>query len=600
MKVLRYLLFQIIFIFLFFSFTSADANFDVKLDNNYLFDRAGIVSVTEKISVKNKTTEKYLPSFEYKIQNVDIKNLDVSENGRAIPHNISKRENETTIKINFGDKVLGNGKRRDFQINYTIDNIAEKTGDVWEISIPKIEDVASYSEILTKISVPEDFGAEAYFSPSYIRKSHEGDSVVYEFDKNAVSESRIVAAFGQYQVFDYSINYNLKNTSAASKREVVALPPDTSYQRIFYKNLEPKPKNISVDEDGNWIAQYEIPANSEVKVNVGGFVQIFSYPRKYLSPGVMNLYSNIKETNYWQVSDNRIQELSKSLQTPEKVYNFVVGNLKYDFSLTAKDRLGAVEAVTTTDAVTCREFTDLTIALLRASGIPSREVIGYSQSDNPSVKSISFFNDVLHSWVEYWDNDKKLWISIDPTWGATSKSDYFNKFDLRHFAFAIHGQSDSLPYPPGSFTDNRNSKDISVNVGNIENIIEKPIKVEYKTEIFFVLTRQMNITLKNENPFALYDKRIDYISDNKIYAQDNVQIIPPFSTINRSVYSKFSLLGRDTPDKYAVVINGARKEIEGTKLTDMYSQLIIVFLIIASVIVFLLIRIRIPKSKKYD
>jgi len=98
----------------------------------------------------------------------------------------------------------------------------------------------------------------------------------------------------------------------------------------------------------------------------------------------------------------------------------------------------------------------------------------------------------------------------------------------------------------------------------------------------------------------LPDKRIDYISDNKIYAQDNVQIIPPFSTINRSVYSKFSLLGRDTPDKYAVVINGARKEIEGTKLTDMYSQLIIVFLIIASVIVFLLIRVRIPKSKKYD
>lgn len=590
MKLRNIIFFQILFIFIFFGFAKADDYFDLNLTNDYSFSDDGNAQVVESVAVKNKTTEKYLPSFEYKINNVSIKDISVTQDNTEIPSSVTTDENSTTIKVNFSDKVLGKDKIRNFQIKYSVSNIAEKTGDVWELSIPKIENIQNYFDVTTTISVPKDFGNEAYFSPNYVRKTINSDRYVYDFDKNAVSESRIVAAFGEYQVFDYSINYHLKNSSGVKKTQTIALPSDTSYQRVFFKNLEPRPDNIIVDDDGNWIAQYELSANSQKDVVVNGFVQIFSYPRKYLTPGVMNLYDNIKETKYWQVSDPKVVELAKKLQTPENIYNFVVNNLNYDYSLNSKDRLGAVNTITTNESVTCREFTDLTIALLRASGIPAREVIGYTLSDNQSVKSISFFNDVLHSWVEYWDNDKKLWVSIDPTWGATSKSDYFNKFDLRHFAFTTHGKDDTLPYPPGSFSNNLPSKDISVSVGNIENIPEKPLKVESNIDKLYVFSRNMKVTLTNNNPFALYDKNIKYLADGQLYAEDNMQIIPPFSKITRSVYSKYSFLGQNTPSKYTVEINGSVKTFPGSKLIDTYSQLILVSLLITAIISTLLIR----------
>jgi transglutaminase-like putative cysteine protease len=54
----------------------------------------------------------------------------------------------------------------------------------------------------------------------------------------------------------------------------------------------------------------------------------------------------------------------------------------------------------------CNEHSILTVAILRALGIPSRVVFGLVYDSG------SFF---YHAWVEAFDG--KNWIEFDPTWG---------------------------------------------------------------------------------------------------------------------------------------------------------------------------------------
>ena len=138
---------------------------------------------------------------------------------------------------------------------------------------------------------------------------------------------------------------------------------------------------------------------------------------------------------------------AKNLKTAKGIYDFVSTKLKYDYERVKPnvERLGAVNALNNPNSAICMEFTDLFIALARAAGIPAREVNGFAYTENPKIQPLSLVNDVLHAWPEYYDYEKGVWIPVDPTWASTTGGvDYFNKLDLRHFTFVMHGKSSTL------------------------------------------------------------------------------------------------------------------------------------------------------------
>jgi len=577
--------------------TFADNNFNINLESRYEFSENGTSIISDNFEITNKLTEKYLPSFEYKIYNAEVENISVEYSNQIVLPIVTKTDVSTNIKINFDDKVLGKGKKRNFTIKYFISNLATKTGDVWELSIPKNESINGYEIFKTKVIVPESFGTEAYLTPSYFEKSETDGNIKYVFEKDNLLESRIVIGFGNYQVFNFILNANLINDKGVSEEQVIALPPDTSYQRLFYEEIDPEPLNVEVDNDGNWLAKYKVPPRTTQNVRISGNVQLFANPRKYLTPPIQDLYENIKSTNYWQSNENAVLNISKNLSTAKDAYEFVINNLSYDYSLQKKDRIGAKEVISKNSKSTCRDFTDLLIALLRAKGIPAREIIGYAYSDNPDIKPISFYQDILHSWVEYWDSEKKLWVSIDPTWGATSKSDYFSKFDLRHFAFTIHGSDDSNPNPPVYFNPAGLEKSVFINFGELKASNEKTLNANKSSNSLFLLNRKNKIIIKNANNFALYDKNIKYFYDNKLVYEDNVDIIPPYSEITKDLSFKYSFLGLSAPNVILVTINNKVFKFDGPKYTDLFSQLIIIFLLLILSSAFIIFK---HKKSTYD
>ena len=583
-----------IIIFIFFLFfiilnrnVFASNDFNINLNSSYSFNDNGISDVSDTFEIENRNTENYLPSFEYTIKNITVYDIKVVENGKELKYSQTNENQATTIKVNFFDKILGKGKKRIFKITYTISDISVRTGDIREVSIPKIENIDAYQSINLTLFIPKSYGSEAYITPNYENKEIGSDYIKYIFNKNSLLASRVVAAYGEFQIFSFSINYHLSNNLSKGGTENISIPMDTSYQRVVYNSIIPQPKNIIIDSDGNWLAQYFVPSKSGFDVKVTGNVQLFAVPRKYLIPEVDNLYENIKPSLYWESGSDEIKAISQKLINPEDVYKFVIETLNYDYSLLKKDRLGALKSLKTTEKITCREYSDLMITILRAKGIPAREIIGYAYTDNPDIKPISFFNDVLHSWVEYWDINKNIWVSVDPTWGETSNSDYFNQFDLRHFAFTIHGKNSDLPLPPGSYSSNGYEKDIFINFGGKQEVSESPIIIENSNTLYFPLTRNINLNLKNNNNIALYEQNVKYYFDNKLVSEDNYKVIPPLSFKNKRIPIRFSFLGSKTPDSISVSINGKTTDFIGSKNTDTYSQLTVIFLFFILIIVYI-------------
>ena len=600
-KIITLVIFLLFNFFIFTSVALADDYFDADLHISYSINGDGKTSVTNEITIENKVTEKYSLQYNLNLNNINLSDLKAIENGHELNVIQNKDGDNLPLTINFDDKVVGKGKKRLLEIIYTSNNFARKSGEVWEISIPKVGDAGSYRDYSISIIVPKSFGNEAYISPNPGTVSETENSLTYVYNKKNMETSGIVAGFGTFQVFSFKLGYHLENTKNKYDPVEISIPPDTSYQRMYYTNISPKPVNIVTDKDGNWIAIYNLKPKERIDVEVSGDVQVFANPRKYLTPMPIELFANLKPQKYWEVDDTNIQNLAKELKTPEAIYNFVTQNLKYNSAKISEktQRLGAKAVLFDKQNAICMEFTDLFITLSRAAGIPAREINGYAYTENPQIQPLSLVNDVLHSWPEYWNDELKAWVPVDPTWGSTSGIDYFNKFDLRHFAFVIHGVSSESPVSAGSYKLGSNpQKDVFVGFSQLPTDRHEDITVTGSYSKTFFVDRKVNLKLENTGSVTVYNTSIKIYFDNNHFEDIGIETLPPFGNYQKNLTIPFSLLAKKTPKVIKVEAYNKSIEIPTLHNQDLLFQIISMFLFFIVVIFTSLVKINKKKHAR--
>jgi hypothetical protein len=241
------------------------------------------------------------------------------------------------------------------------------------------------------------------------------------------------------------------------------------------------------------------------------------------------------------------------------------------------------------------EYTDLFIALARAAGIPAREINGYAYTENPEIQPLSLVADVLHSWPEYWDEQKQVWIPIDPTWGSTTGGvDFFSKLDLRHFTFVIHGKDDTTPYPPGSYKLGPSpQKDVFVNFGQLpkERISKPEINAKVKNSLPFMHT-QISVIIKNPGPTALYNLEPAIYYDEVLAERTIIPVLPPYASYEFKSQIPFSFLGTKTPEQVVVVAANAKVQIPSNKTQVIIYNLLAIFFVFSLIIAVVVIKIK--------
>lgn len=585
----------------------ADTEFKTDVVVEYKVEENGITQVTHRITLENLQSNIYATKYSLLLDSIDVQNPNALDNKGKIELNTKKTGGVTELTVNFADSMVGKGKSREFSVSYTNPTFATRTGEVWEISIPRLSKESSFNSYEVILSIPNSFGNEAYISPSYKSVNVISDRKYYTFNKDDVSKTGITAGFGSFQVFSFSINYHLENPLNTRAQTEIALPPDTSLQKIYYSTLDPKPKDVYVDPDGNWLATYILSPRERLDVVAKGSVQIFADVRPFPKPTQESLRNNLLKQDYWPTDDANIIQIAKNLKTPRAIYEYVYQTLNYDYERVRPnvERLGATKALENPKTAICMEFTDLFVTLARAAGIPAREVNGYAYTENPQIQPLSMVADVLHSWPEYWDTQRNVWVPVDPTWASTTGGvDYFNKLDLRHFAFVMHGVSSTKPYAPGSYKLGSNpQKDVFVSFGQLTPTKNNNVSITAsKTSFIPFLASELNIKIFNSSPSALYNLMPTIYFDKKVNETLSIQILPPFSTSELKTKIPFSFLGRNTPDIVTISVAGSELNVPTNKNQVIIYNLLIIFGFLAIIILIILFRLKkisISRSVQY-
>jgi hypothetical protein len=543
--------FSIVLALSFFASLTAFANEEFQIDTKIIYLASTDVSlkVSQEVALMNKLSNVYAQQYSFIIEGEAPTNVYAWDEFGEIKYQLRSNPQSSTISLTFNQEVVGKDKTLRFGLTYYKNDLIKKSGDVWEISIPRFGSAEEVDTLAVSLEVPLSFGPVAFISPEPIEEYQTEGKYVFRFSKNQMFNSGVVAAFGEFQTFDFDLTYHLENKEGVNIRTEIALPPDTSYQKVYYQSISPRPENVEVDGDSNWLAQYKLKPKQRLEVKALGKVKVFAQPFQKFSPP-QNLDPYLGPTSQWPIKDPMILQEAKNLKSPQKVYNYVIRKLTYDYSRVREgaERLGAKGALSQPERATCMEFTDLFVALARAVGIPAREVNGYAYTTNPQLRPLGLVQDVLHAWPEYWDEETQTWVQIDPTWQSTTGGvDYFNKLDLGHFTFAIHGIESDYPPPAGAYKiEGEYEKDVRVDFGKFQKFGEEKIEVSFSVpQIISSEAKTAGfLTVHNLSPTALYDLSLGVRTKGvqlDLVNGDKIQILPPFS--HHQLTFKLSSLG---------------------------------------------------------
>ena len=194
-------------------------------------------------------------------------------------------------------------------------------------------------------------------------------------------------------------------------------------------------------------------------------VTLFQTEWNYTGANVGKITPSLPQFNYTQsspylesnnsllisLSNNITAGITDPQLKVKAIFDFVKDYLEYKLCSRA---YGALEAYISGYG-DCSEYTSLTVALLRAQGIPARKALGLVIIDPDSkenvplyhpkkMQSISYETLPGHAWIQYFLPNIG-WITADPTWASGSSyntSGYGNFFDEQDYVHLTLGVGD--------------------------------------------------------------------------------------------------------------------------------------------------------------
>lgn len=439
--------------------------------DEFSYDVASVYRVTsdtntrveDTYSVINYSSNKYLDKIQIATPVDDAKNISVEyADGTGIPFTTSIKQSTeqgyeysyTELNIQFTRTLVGLNSRWQFIVSYDTSKLVETKGSAHTVSIPAVPQEGG-NKYSVNLFVPENFGTLHTTGVVPEKVGTKNGETEYRFNDKKSLEKSSSLVFGDSTIYEVNFNFPLNNESSVPATFTVTLPPNTSGQQVTIAKLDPEPSSTRLDTDGNILADYTVAPRTKtiVSTNVVAVVSYIEYnlaasgTKDQIPKELVQKYTSSQQ--YWPANNSEISAKAKEL-TKDKtsvaeqvraINDYVVTKLSYNNEkIKYNIRQGGLKAYQNPDNAICLEYSDLTISLLRAAGIPARMPVGYGYSG--SLKQSSSVTDSLHSWVQAYVPNVG-WMNLDPTWSEKFKN--FGSSDLDHFAFALWGVDDNSP-----------------------------------------------------------------------------------------------------------------------------------------------------------
>jgi len=510
-----------------FSTKALEEQFVLDLKLKYQIQENNEVIVNKKIDIVNLENELSVTSFTQNLEDYNYFDLVVKDAVGQVTVKEIDEDNTKRIVVPLRNSKIGKNQVNTINIEYKSKDLLQKVGTISYFNLPKIPK-KNVRSLEIEISTPKNLGKLIYVTPNKPEIIESEKEITYLFKNNTALDQAVSATFGEYQIVNFNISYELKNDSNWFVNREIALIPDISNrQEVGIRDLNPKPTEIRIDDDGNYLAKYRLGPKSNITVTYQGSVRIYG-PRLDISSGGKfeeiseDLVENYtKQQEFWETESEEIKDISNTLKdsnlsvvlNAKKIYDFLTENYKYNYEIEKNSeviRNGALKALKREALMGCMEFTDSFIAIARSMGIPAREINGYALSESSETAPVNIDlggNDILHSWVEFYDPNNG-WVAIDPTWGATSKIDYFTKTDLSRVIFVVKGKESNYPLPAGMYKLEGNEKQIDIVFPKEFSSELFDIKYNASNNFSFnfinLITNKLPIKVKNTGGTSIY------------------------------------------------------------------------------------------------
>lgn len=253
----------------------------------------------------------------------------------------------------------------------------------------------------------------------------------------------------QAQRRDLEVQVKVSNQGSAASRQIRLEIPligdlDSPYQRVKEEEFSLEPVEIKNGEMANRTGVFEInnlPAGAVEAITISYEIEVSPLTAdlnalhnqdlelnkdKYLSP------SPKIEADHGDIVA-RAREVTRNgegtLDKAQRIYRFVLEHMDYDVTSPYRNQ-GALTALQKASGV-CEDYAALFTALCRASGIPARQVNGFTDPQGTGeVWNLSGGEDFSlrgyrHSWAEFYVEGLG-WLPVDPTMDMYSQ-------ELRYF-----------------------------------------------------------------------------------------------------------------------------------------------------------------------
>lgn len=201
------------------------SNFATDYNVTYSVASSANTHVLMDISLTNTTNDYYASQYTIQVGFNDIQNIKASDPDGSISPSVTKTSKGETIELTFNKRVIGKGNKLNFNLSFDTNEVANSSGDVWEINIPGLSNQSDFSSFNVTVTYPNFLGKPAFIKPNL--GSLSGGSLY--FSKSDLGSSGISIAFGKFQTYDFNLTYHLENKNLFPIKTEIALPPQTNY-----------------------------------------------------------------------------------------------------------------------------------------------------------------------------------------------------------------------------------------------------------------------------------------------------------------------------------------------------------------------------------
>lgn len=445
------------------------ADFSVEIERTYLIETPNEIKVTEIRKVTNTSQNRIISKDNNEIFQIlvisdnqeklapSFLSVETFVDGKIVQNTKGKEaEDSTEVLVPYGSSI-GIKQSKEFKITYNNYGLIKKTGALTDIFIPgfwkdfTFENENTLFSYKTRIKLAKSLGEVGFVVPVPLETIDTGDYLEYSIGQESLVGSNMWLQIGNSQYYQFAIKQKVKASDDINKgyfneyrlivpRDIVEAEVK---QQVYFSKLEPPPKEVLNDDEGNLIAVFAIPSHEETIVSVEGYAHVSRLTTKITNSNSGKL-SDIPSTQFtkylnsaefWEVNDPTIKARANELlggmsnvyEVIETDYNHIVETIDYSevkrFGI--NERQGALKTLQGGAAV-CMEYSDLFLTITRAQGIPARAAFGYGYDARLEEQGQD-----AHQWVQVFIPEQNEWISVDVTWGESGPT--LIGGDLNHF-----------------------------------------------------------------------------------------------------------------------------------------------------------------------